>query len=187
MDSETRTEEPAADAEDHAMEQAEVPEPADSSSPPETDEERQHQADQHERLFGSSASTAMDAPDAGDAPEEPDEPDEAPAVLNNAQKERLLAAIEEMRRSSRNVNTRCLGWRLEYTLRKNGGTTRGDMMAVDPADGQKLFSIVSVKRKLGMVAPAPPPQVAPSAYPNPDPDPNPNPNPNPNPLTLTLP
>ena len=135
------------------MEQAEVPEPADSSSPPDTDEERKHQAEQHERLFGSTASTAMDAPDAGDAPEEPEE---APAVLDDAQKERLLAAIEEMRRSSRNVNTRCLGWHLEYTLRKNGGTTRGDMLAVDPADGQKLFSIVSVKRKLGMIAPAAP-------------------------------
>ena len=91
------------------MEQAEVPEPADC--PPDTDEERKHQAEQHERLFGSAAST--DAPDAGDAPEEPEEPEEAPAVLNDAQKERLLAAIEEMRRSSRNVNTRCLGWHLE--------------------------------------------------------------------------
>ena len=52
------------------MEQAEVPEPADSSSPPDTDEERKHQAEQHERLFGST-----DAPDAGDAPEEPEEPE----------------------------------------------------------------------------------------------------------------
>ena len=138
------------------MEQAEVPEPADSSSPPDTDEERKHQAEQHARLFGSAASTAMDAPDAGDEPEKPEEPEEAPAVLDDAQKERLLAAIEEMRRSSRNVNMRCLGWHLEYTLRKNGGTTRGDMLAVDPADGQKLFSIVSVKRKLGMIAPAAP-------------------------------
>jgi len=147
------TEERPADEEDHAMEQAEASEPADTSSAPGTDEDRKHQAEQHERLFGS-ASTAEDAPAAADEPDDPDDPDEAPVVLNDAQKERLIAAIDEMRRSTRNVNTRCLGWRLEYNLRKNGGTTRGDMMAIDPADGQKLFSVVSVKRKLGMLAPA---------------------------------
>ena len=102
------TEEPPADEEDHAMEQAEASEPADSSSAPGTDEDRKHQAEQHERLFGS-ASTAEDAPAAADEPDDPDDPDEAPVVLNDAQKERLIAAIDEMRRSTRNVNTRCLG------------------------------------------------------------------------------
>ena len=86
------TEEPAADDEDHAMERAEAPEPAASSSAPGTDEEREHQAEQHRRLFGS-APPAKDAPSAADEPDEPDEPDdpdEAPAVLSEAQKERLV-------------------------------------------------------------------------------------------------
>ena len=85
------------------MEQAEASEPATSSSAPGADEEREHQSEQHRRLFGS-APTAEDAPSAADAPDEPDEPDdldEAPAVLSEAQKERLLAAIDEMRRSTR--------------------------------------------------------------------------------------
>ena len=86
-----------------------------------------------------------------------DEPTEQlqapPAVLSDQQKEQLLAAIEEMRRATKNVNTVCFGWKLVYTLRKQGGTTRGDMMVIDPADGQKLYSVVSVKRKLGLAAP----------------------------------
>ena len=143
------------DKDDSAMEQAEAPEPADSSTalgdaPGASDEERQHQAEQHLRLFGS-ASTAEDAPAADDEPDE----SSPPAVLNDEQKEQLIAAIDEMRRSTKNVNRRYLGWKLEFNLRKQpGSSTRGDMMVIDPADGQKLFSVVSVKRKLGMPAPS---------------------------------
>ena len=85
------------------------------------------------------------------------EESEAPpdGKLSEEQKEHLLQAIEQMRRATKNVNTKCLGWTLCYTLRKQGGSTRGDMMVVDPADGQKLYSVVSVKRKLGLAGPAP--------------------------------
>ena len=92
----------------------------------------------------SGPSAAADTPSCSEA-----SPDE--------HKEQLLAAIDAMRASTKNVTTSCLGWSLTYTLRKQpGSSTRGDMMVIDPSDGQKLFSIVSIKRKLGMIATAPP-------------------------------
>ena len=40
---------------------------------------------------------------------------------------------------------------------------RGDMSAIDPSDGQELFSIISMERKLGLVEPAVVPPMAPPA------------------------
>ena len=72
----------------------------------------------------------------------------------------LLAAVDEMRRSAKNVDKTFLGWRLTYLLRKcPGSSTRGDMMVQDPRDGQKIFSVVGLKRKLGLIDAMPAPVV----------------------------
>ena len=52
------------------------------------------------------------------------------------------------------------GWNVVFTLRGGCSSTRGDLMVVDPRDGQKIFSIVSLKRKLGLED-APPPEAPP--------------------------
>ena len=70
------------------MEQAKAPRLADSSNTPEDKP-------------GAVTSNQDEAP---------------PAVLNDEQKEQLLAAIEEIRRSTKNVNTCCLGWKLDSSL-----------------------------------------------------------------------
>ena len=111
-------------------------------------------------------------PGAGDAaappPAEAGEPEEeygsvpaellnkAPAELNEQHAEELLAAVNAIRRSTRNVEEKLHGWTLIYNLRtersliRNGTNIRGDMTAIDPQDGQKFFSVVGLKRRLGL-------------------------------------
>ena len=73
-----------------------------------------------------------------------------PHGLDDEQIEKLFGAIDEMRRVSRGCDYSLFGWRLVYTLRRApGSSTRGDIMVVDPRDGQKIFSTLGLKRKLG--------------------------------------
>ena len=64
------------------------------------------------------------------------------------QVEELLTAVEAMRRRPHDTDEMCHGWRLMYTLRGPGASSRGDMAVVDPIDGQKIFSMVGLQRKL---------------------------------------
>ena len=69
--------------------------------------------------------------------------------LTDAEIEELFAAVEVMRKAPSNTDKWVHGWRLIFTLRgRPGSSTRGDMTAIDPRDGQKLYSIVSMRRKL---------------------------------------
>ena len=61
---------------------------------------------------------------------------------------KLLDAIEEMRSTGAEKEREVCGWKLQYSRR--GAGMRGDMVAVDPRDGEKLQSIVGIKRKLGI-------------------------------------
>ena len=74
----------------------------------------------------------------------------APAVepWPEEQAEALIKAVEAMRRRDVGTDELVHGWRLVYTLRAPGGASRGDMCAIDPRDGQKIFSLVGLKRKL---------------------------------------
>ena len=74
-----------------------------------------------------------------------------PHDLSDAQIEELITAIEQMRRRNKNTDEYVHGWRLIYTLRGGNSSTRGDMTAIDPRDGQKIFSLVGVRRKLDSV------------------------------------
>ena len=56
-----------------------------------------------------------------------------------------------MRRRNKNTDEFVHGWRLIYALRDGRSSTRGDMTAIDPRDGQKIFSLIGVKRKLDCV------------------------------------
>ena len=70
------------------------------------------------------------------------------AGLTEQQVEELLTAVEAMRRRPHDTDEWCHGWRLIYTLRGPGASARGDMTVVDPLDGQKIFSLVGLQRKL---------------------------------------
>ena len=83
-------------------------------------------------------------------------PTPAPEPLTAEQGEELVAAIDEIRKANRNVTRRLHGWTLEWKTRPRG-TQRGDLCAIDPRDGQKLFSTASVQRKLLSGSSAAPP------------------------------
>lgn len=70
--------------------------------------------------------------------------------LDQAQIDELFAAVHEMKSKSSASNFFKHGWQLIYTLRTPGSSTRGDMCVIDPRDGQKIFSIVGLRRKLGL-------------------------------------
>ena len=65
--------------------------------------------------------------------------------LTDAQAEELLAAVEAMRRRPSNTDEYLHGWRLIYSLRAAGSSSRGDMTAIDPRDGQKIYSLVGLR------------------------------------------
>ena len=72
-----------------------------------------------------------------------------PPPLTTEQGDELLAAIAEMRKSSKTLKREVHGWALTWTTRgKAGAKVRGDLLAIDPRDGQKLFSSASIERKL---------------------------------------
>ena len=68
--------------------------------------------------------------------------------FTEAQVDDLFDAVEAMRKRPKNTDEYVHGWRLIYTLRSAGSAARGDMTAVDPRDGQKIYSMVSLRRKL---------------------------------------
>ena len=70
--------------------------------------------------------------------------------LDQTQIDELFAAVHEMKSKSSASNFFKHGWQLIYTLRTPGSSTRGDMCVIDPRDGQKIFSIVGLRRKLGL-------------------------------------
>jgi hypothetical protein len=74
----------------------------------------------------------------------------------------LIAAIEAMRRRNANTDEVVHGWRLIYTLRDRHSSTRGDMTAIDPIDGQKIFSLVG-QHAGRPIAQAPPDGSSPAA------------------------
>ena len=61
-----------------------------------------------------------------------------------------MSTLEKMRKKIANQKLELHGWMLEFTLRRND-RGRGDMCAIPPS-GEKIFSILGVKRKLGLVA-----------------------------------
>ena len=72
--------------------------------------------------------------------------------LSSSQKTALLEALEEVRTSAVNVERIFLGWELKYTLRKNGGSIRGDIRVIDPSDQQKIFSVIGLKVRRASLA-----------------------------------
>lgn len=62
----------------------------------------------------------------------------------------LFDAVQRMKSKSSNQNFVKHGWQCLYVLRTSGSATRGDMCVIDPRDGQKIFSLVGIRRKLGL-------------------------------------
>ena len=55
----------------------------------------------------------------------------------------------ELRSNKRNAQIEeCHGFHLSYKMRARGGG--GDLCVIDKSDGERLFSVVALKRKLGM-------------------------------------
>ena len=69
-------------------------------------------------------------------------------VFSDEEVEEIFHAVELMRRRSVTTDQIVHGWRLQFTLRGVGSSTRGDMCATDPRDGQRIFSVVGMRRKL---------------------------------------
>ena len=63
---------------------------------------------------------------------------------------RDAAPMRKAKQSSQTKTRVVLGWTLTYTLRPPGACSRGDLLIVDPRDEQKIFSVISFKRKLGL-------------------------------------
>ena len=72
--------------------------------------------------------------------------------LSNAQIEELLGAIETMRKVIHNQRQMVHGWQLEFVVRRND-PARGDICIIPPS-GEKIFSVIGVKRKLGLITAA---------------------------------
>jgi hypothetical protein len=67
--------------------------------------------------------------------------------LTEEQQEEILQKVEEIRKRPRSTDEYLHGWRLIYTLRTAGSAARGDLTAVDPRDGKKIYSLVSLRRR----------------------------------------
>ena len=67
----------------------------------------------------------------------------------------IIDAVENARSSGENIQLEVHGWSIAWVLRPKGAATRGDLCA-RPGDGSPpLYSVVSIKRKLGLIAAAP--------------------------------
>ena len=73
-----------------------------------------------------------------------------PHRLSEGEISELFDAVQLMKSKSSNQNFVKHGWQCVYTLRTAGSATRGDMCVIDPRDGQKIFSLVGMRRKLGL-------------------------------------
>ncbi|KAL1524033.1 hypothetical protein AB1Y20_018947 [Prymnesium parvum] len=82
--------------------------------------------------------------------------------LSDEQKEAILEEIARMRKVIRNQEKLLFGWKLQFTVRACD-KSRADLCCVPPS-GEKIFSVIGVKRKLGLVstAPAEPRRAAPT-------------------------
>ena len=78
------------------------------------------------------------APGAADA--------DAPTLLSEAQRNEIVDAVKQMVKAGKRYSAVLHGWDLKYNLRKTGTAVRGDMCAIDPRDGQKIFSQIALKR-----------------------------------------
>jgi hypothetical protein len=75
------------------------------------------------------------------------------AALDAAAAEELLMTLERIRTQRVNQQLECHGWAISFVMRaasKSRGKPHGDFQIIDPTDGSKLYSILSVKRKLGL-------------------------------------
>ena len=73
-----------------------------------------------------------------------------PHGLSEDEVAELFDAVQRMKSKSSNQNFVKHGWQCIYALRTSGSATRGDMCVIDPRDGQKIFSLVGMRRKLGL-------------------------------------
>ncbi|EOD24621.1 hypothetical protein EMIHUDRAFT_450551 [Emiliania huxleyi CCMP1516] len=91
---------------------------------------------------------------------------EAQAVeLSEAQAMEVIAAVEAVRAGGATAETELHGWHIGFSAAARGAP-RGDLVVVDPRDGSKLHSVVSLKRRLSLLPPA-------EAPPSPEPEPEP--------------
>ena len=81
-----------------------------------------------------------------------------PHGLTDEQISELFDAVQQMKAKSSNQNFFKHGWQCMFTLRAPGATTRGDMCVIDPRDGQKIFSLIGMRRKLGLSEAMEPPR-----------------------------
>ena len=77
---------------------------------------------------------------------------EAPATdnLTASQAEELVTHVVELRKAGKKSSCKLYGWSIECSVRANAKAV--DLCVVDPRDGQKLHSIISIQRKLGVAA-----------------------------------
>ena len=70
----------------------------------------------------------------------------------SVQCEELLNAVEAIRVSPTSTTQVVNGWSINWSVRPgNSAAVRGDLCIVDPQDGQRIYSLVALKRKLGLV------------------------------------
>ena len=87
-------------------------------------------------------------------------------ALTDAEAEELVAHVAAMVKAGVPHTSTLHNWSITYTTREKkgaNGAPRGDMCLVEPVSGNKIFSLVSLKRKLGLAPPlpdAPPPVYA---------------------------
>ena len=87
-------------------------------------------------------------------------------ALTDAEAEELVAHVAAMVKAGVPHTSTLHNWSITYTTREKKGASgapRGDMCLVEPESGSKIFSLVSLKRKLGLAPPlpdAPPPVYA---------------------------
>lgn len=63
----------------------------------------------------------------------------------------LLAAVEDVRGSHTSQTIIVHGWKITWSVRPgHQSVARGDLCIVDPRDGHKFYSVISLKRRLGL-------------------------------------
>ena len=69
--------------------------------------------------------------------------------------EELVATLERMQNERESRRDECHGWVISYAVRSKQyakeSKKRGDLVVTDPRDGERLHSVLAVKRKLGLV------------------------------------
>ena len=77
-------------------------------------------------------------------------------LVPTGEAEEVVATLERMQNDRESQRDECHGWVISYAVRSKQyakeSKKRGDFVVTDPRDGERLFSILGVKRKLGLVA-----------------------------------